>query len=398
MNFDAAAPSPALSDLPRSTTRSATPLPDWQAWLRSASRPCGGGGAPFRVADLFSGCGGLSLGTWEACRRANRRFESTLAWDSDENALAVYQDNFSPPSGLALSLPIEDVLGSAPTEEGRRVRARIEALAGTIDLVVAGPPCQGHSNLNNHSRRKDGRNSLYQLVAEFAAIVKPKWVLIENVPTVVLDKGKTVDHTRRKLTEEQGYLVDDGTVRLDWLGVPQVRRRHLLTAARSRLLPVADLSVGSRGIAPSLMWAIGDLEDREATSVLDYRSRLSPENAERVAYFFEPGREGEYDLPNERRPPCHRDKEHSYSSMYGRMRPDEPAQTLTTGFLCPGQGRYIHPTRPRTITPHEAARVQFFPDWFDFSRIQHPTHLAKMIGNAVPMMLSYTAVERMLRE
>jgi len=53
--------------------------------------------------------------------------------------------------------------------------------------------------------------------------------------------------------------------------------------------------------------------------------------------------------------------------MYGRMRGADPSQTITGGFGSPGQGRFIHPTRPRTITPHEAARLQFFPDWFDFS-------------------------------
>jgi DNA (cytosine-5)-methyltransferase 1 len=75
--------------------------------------------------------------------------------------------------------------------------------------------------------------------------------------------------------------------------------------------------------------------------------------------------------------------------MYGRMRYDEPSQTITSGFSSPGQGRYIHPVRPRTLTPHEAARLQFFPDFFDFSMVKYRSSLATMIGNAVPMKLSY---------
>jgi Site-specific DNA methylase len=67
----------------------------------------------------------------------------------------------------------------------------------------------------------------------------------------------------------------------------------------------------------------------------------------------------------------------------------EPAPTITTGFLSPGQGRYIHPTRKRTITIHEAARIQFFPDFFDFTTAPNRESLKQMIGNAAPMKLSY---------
>jgi len=69
--------------------------------------------------------------------------------------------------------------------------------------------------------------------------------------------------------------------------------------------------------------------------------------------------------------------------MYGRLHYDEPAQTITSGFGSPGQGRYIHPTCGRTILPHEAARLQFFPDSFDFSTVQLRTALANHDRNAV---------------
>ncbi len=396
MNLDAAAAQPVLFDHQPGTARS-SPQPNWQAWLRATARPPAGSGPALRVADLFSGCGGLSLGVWEACRRAGRAFEPVLAWDTDPRALGVYRANFKLPEGRALSLPIEEVLGDSPTARGLEVLAQLQGLKGKVDIVVAGPPCQGHSNLNNHSRRSDGRNGLYQLVARFAAIVEPKWLLIENVPTVILDRGKNMSKTR-KILEQQGYVVDDDIVRLDRLGVPQYRKRHLMIATDGHVVQVQKLSGASPALGPSVMWAIGDLQDRKSTTAIDYRSRLSPENEARIAYFFEDEHRNEFDLPDEFRPPCHRDKAHSYPSMYGRMRPDQPAQTITTGFLSPGQGRYIHPTRARTLTPHEAARLQFFPDWFDFSSVTNPTRLAKMIGNAVPMMLSFAAVERLLSQ
>jgi DNA (cytosine-5)-methyltransferase 1 len=70
--------------------------------------------------------------------------------------------------------------------------------------------------------------------------------------------------------------------------------------------------------------------------------------------------------------------------MYGRLHWDRPAQTITTGFSSMGQGRYVHPAQPRTLTPHEAARIQGFPDWFSWSSTSRRTVLSTAIGNAVP--------------
>jgi DNA (cytosine-5)-methyltransferase 1 len=75
--------------------------------------------------------------------------------------------------------------------------------------------------------------------------------------------------------------------------------------------------------------------------------------------------------------------------MYGRLKWDEPAQTVTTGFGSMGQGRYVHPSCCRTITPHEAARLQTLPDFFDFSAVETRQAWARMIGNAVPPLLSW---------
>jgi DNA (cytosine-5)-methyltransferase 1 len=100
----------------------------------------------------------------------------------------------------------------------------------------------------------------------------------------------------------------------------------------------------------------------------------------------------EYDLPNERRPTCHQSN-HSYRSMYGRLRWERPAQTITSGFGSMGQGRYVHPSRARTLTPHEAARLQFLPDFMDFSVVKRRGALAQMIGNAAPPLLTTVLVE-----
>jgi DNA (cytosine-5)-methyltransferase 1 len=128
---------------------------------------------------------------------------------------------------------------------------------------------------------------------------------------------------------------------------------------------------------------LAGLEDEPVTStaLVAKPAKMTVENARRVRYLFE---NNVYDLPDEVRPPCHRDKEHTYQSVYGRLRWNAPAQTITSGFGSMGQGRYIHPRRRRLITPHEAARIQGFPDFFDFSPAGGVTSLRKMIGNAVP--------------
>ena len=98
-----------------------------------------------------------------------------------------------------------------------------------------------------------------------------------------------------------------------------------------------------------------------------------------------------YDLPNELRPRCQQDA-HKYASMYGRLRWNLPAQTLTSGYGSIGQGRYMHPDQPRALTAHEAARIQGFPDYFDFSACSTRSALATMIGNAVPPQLGRAIV------
>ena len=334
-----------------------------------------------RTADLFAGCGGLSLGVREASTAIGKRFQSVLAVDNDLASLEVYKRNFRP------AVPINDGIWSIVSGEiGGKIKSEEKALLkkiGRIDICLAGPPCQGHSDLNNHTRRKDARNELYGRVARFAEIAAPTHIIAENVPTLIHGKDRTLDRTISRL-EQLGYAVDIATVNLANLGVPQRRKRHVLIAS-NRSISIDDVIEKHRVFKErTLRWAIADLARKRPEGLLDTPSKLHPDNIKRIEYLME---HDEYDLPNELRPVCHQD-EHSYVSMYGRLSYAVPAQTITTGFGSPGQGRYIHPTAGRTLTPHEALRVQFFPDSFDFSSVKSRTILATMIGNAVPMVLS----------
>jgi DNA (cytosine-5)-methyltransferase 1 len=312
--------------------------------------------------------------------------------DRDNDALAVYQKNFSPEMVLDGDIAhyIDGALGDAPTV----LETLLLEQLGRVDILVAGPPCQGHSNLNNHTRRNDERNGLYSRVARFSEIAKPNWIIIENVASVVHDVRRSLEKTRESL-ESHHYFCDEETIDLSQIGVPQLRKRHILVA--SRLSPINIKKVIENHAYPkarNVLWAIEDLSDNVNSNLLNSVRKLSEENYRRIRWLFE---NDAFDLPNELRPRCHHG-EHKYYAMYGRLRPHLPTNTITTGFGSPGQGRYIHPTRPRTLTAHEAARLQFFPDFFDFSPARSYEALARMIGNAVPMKLSYLLTLALLRD
>lgn len=355
-----------------------------QLYLRLKRRPRSSQKAiEVRTVDLFSGCGGLSLGAWEACRALVLRFNPVLAVDDDGAVLGVYKRNFKGVKAKRADLEeiIDGEVGSKETTQETKVLKQI----GTIDLLLSGPPCQGHSSLNNSTRRRDDRNALYERVVRFAEISNPTHILIENVPQIRLDKGEVLQRSVKGL-KKLGYAVSHDIVDVSTIGAPQRRKRHILVASRKKSLKVSEVVAKSRTKdVRDLSWAIGDLEDAKLASTLNTPTRLSEENEGRVKHMFD---NGLYDLPNKHRPKCHQ-KDHSYVSMYGRLRFNEPAPTITTGFTSPGQGRYVHPTKQRTITPHEAARIQLFPDFFDFASASTRDSLKKMIGNAVPMKLAY---------
>jgi DNA (cytosine-5)-methyltransferase 1 len=351
-----------------------------QAWLRHPRPPPVDSEAPVvRTVDLFSGCGALSLGAAEACRALGLRLAPALAVDLEPWAAETYQRNF--PGGRAVQDSVLSFLGP----DGPRQR-ELEDLAGRVDLLIGGPPCQGHSDLNNHTRRDDPKNELYNSMARYAALLEPRWILIENVPGAQHDRSGVVQRTWVELAA-LGYRLSGGVLQGVEIGVPQRRRRYFMLASRDRQPPaVADIQRALARPPRPLAWALGDLLDTpRSDGPYDSPSTHHPRNQRRIDYLFA---NDLHDLPDEQRPACHRDKPHSYKSVYGRMRWDEPAQTITTGFGSCGQGRFVHSLRPRTLTPHEAARVQFIPDFFDFDR-QRRGALQAMIGNAVPPRMAY---------
>lgn len=361
------------------------------SWLKTPSLPTtSASSARLRAADLFAGCGAMSAGLREACRNLGIAVDFAFAAELDAPKAEVYARNLNPDH--VLTGPIEAVLdgelGAPVTETERALITQV----GSVDVLMGGPPCQGHSDLNNHTRRNDARNTLVTRMARFAELFEPGYVVVENVQGARHDRLRSASAAAAQLAR-LGYGVEEIIVDCSALGVPQTRKRYMLVATRGRQ-PTLNEALSQIAQAPrTVNWAIEDLLDTPAQGAFDTSAVPSSENERRIRYLFE---HDLYDLPDEQRPDCHRNKVHSYKSVYGRMLWDRPAQTITTGFGSMGQGRFVHPRRRRTITPHEAARLQTIPDFFDFGETGR-TQLQKMIGNSVPPLAMAAVATQLLR-
>lgn len=377
----------------------------WTAYLQGDRPTRLDGRAPtrLRTVELFCGPGGLGLGFDQAASELGFTTEVAAIVDQDASAVEVYSNNRR--VGLATSESVTMLVDYKVGQQNGRpfyrndpqlLQPAWKALVprpgeSGIDVVLAGPPCQGHSSLNNRTRRNDLRNELYLTVPAIAIALKAPMVIIENVPGVVHDSLGVVE-TTKSLLEQHGYIVRTGVLRADRLGWPQRRSRFFLVARRAVApLDLPDVESGLRQeSALPVSWAFGSLQPSDYPEFMTSSPDFSAENVERMEWLHA---NNEFDLPNDRRPDCHKEGT-TYNSVYGRMHPDRPAQTVTTGFFTPGRGRFIHPFKPRSINAAEAARLQGFPVSYDFSlKTGDPSRsqLGKWIGDAVPMPLGYAA-------
>ena len=357
----------------------------------------GPGRATINVVDLFCGCGGLSLGVKQAAEAVGLRPVFLFAADSSRAALDVYCRNLRPLHRARRN--VEHLIDyrlrthrdrSLPDMASVELSTELSAVVGRVDVFLAGPPCEGHSNLNNRTRRIDDRNELYLDAVAAGIAVGARVIVVENVPAVKRSRQDVVNRALALLTTAD-YQVDDNglTLTASDFGTPQKRRRHFLIASRSeRIVRTSDF-VCLRIPAPTVAEVLESLANAERRTAFDEPSQLSDENLKRAQFLVE---SEEYDLPDVERPDCHRLKRHNYVSVYGRLRPDEVAPTITTGFLSPGRGRFTHPFEARSLTPREGARLQGFSadfDWMEYSDALYRCNYASMIGSAVPPQLGF---------
>lgn len=369
----------------------------------------------YTVIDLFCGCGGFSLGLRQS------GFELVAALDFNNEAIQVYKKNFPEVQNARVA----DLTTFAPEELQRSMGCP------EVDLIVGGPPCQGFSTV----RQVDGANSgprlveddrryLYRRFLDFVAVFRPKVFIMENVLGIKTTANgiyfERVQHEARAI----GYRVHPQVEKAVEYGVPQKRVRQLIIGTRLDMpmfVPFFLRPLISTGGTTTLGEAIVDLpplKAGEGTEVADYdlkrrdrhlmkfgpnflhdvlevdkASKLTAHRARphsaRDLRDFAKLKEGENSAQAIRRGvdfefPYDRS---SFKDRYTRQDRKKPCSTIVAHLSKDGL-MFIHPTQNRSLTPREAARVQTFPDTFEFPVAR--THQFRVIGNAVPPLLAKT--------
>ena len=328
--------------------------------------------------DLFAGGGGLTVGL----KRAG--FAVVGAVENEAHAYTTYKANH--PEVRALKQNVTSVPGKCLLEIGQ----------GKIDLLAGCPPCQGFTSLTRKYRRNDDRNELIFQMSRLADEVRPRAVMMENVPGLTREGQSTyrqLTHRLRKL----GYRLMDDVLEVANFGVPQFRRRLVLVGGLGFNIDLPKPTHSRDGKAGLSSWrtvkdAIGHMQEpivlEEARKCGDVRQsdwhivrKLSPKNVKRIQ-AAESGKTWP-SIPEELRPRCHQGGYRGFTNVYGRMEWDLPSPTITGGCTTFSKGRFGHPVRDRTISVREAALLQTFPRDYKFDT-PYMEYVCNIIGNALP--------------
>ena len=291
--------------------------------------------------------------------------------DIDPVASKTYVDS--------LGVPVfqEDIRAIAATELSRRVPKNAKLILGVC------APCQPFSKVRKAERRHKDRD-LLRTVTRLVKLLEPAGILLENVPQITKGGGRSVLAEFCRALKEDGYSVAYRTINAKDYGVPQTRHRLVLLATR-RKGKVVTFPAKRRGKVPTVRSAIGGLPAVEAGGRAPRRplhraATLSPKNLARMRVTPADGGDSR-DWPGNLRLACHK-RAGGFYDVYGRMKWDQPAPTLTTRCNSLSNGRFGHPKQDRAITLLEAALLQTFPPRHRFFGSQND--IARQIGNAVP--------------
>lgn len=373
--------------------------------------------------DLFAGAGGLAVGFRSA------GFGLLAANDLNVDAGKTFKLNFPEASffeGPVSRLSADDLLDDCGLAQG------------DLGCLIGGPPCQSFSHNNHHRSAVDDRARLFDYYIKLVEKLNPKTLIMENVPGILsIDGGKVVEEILGRL-RKLGFDAIVSCLSAEEFGTPQLRRRVFIVA--SRIGPASDLIPGPTHWSPALgqwggpkerpakatrlpitVWqAIGDLpaiengggthvaprptsqpasefqrEVRRGSSQLFNHicHRLTEVNLNRIVHVPEGG--NWRNVPRELLTAgMQRAKLGDHTKRYGRLARDGFASTILT--KCdPHWGAYVHPTQDRTISVREAARLQGFPDSFQFAG-ESPSKQYTQVGNAVPVPLAQAIGEAVI--
>ena len=355
----------------------------------------------YKFADLFCGCGGMSLGLIDA------GFEDTIAadfWD-------VAKKNYTSYHKLASSTFYQTNM-FMENEREELTQAIKEA---NIDLLAGGPPCQGFSTLGKREE-EDTRNTLVEAYLQLAISVKPKMLIMENVPAIQSMKhssGKKYPEYAKELLSNNGYYAETVFITGEQVGLAQTRKRLFLIALRK------DCVIEIPDFTKTLFDTLARLQPAKGCSTLrkvigDLPSLQSGEGAEEMCvagrtiynhyvFVYEkntlkrieavPEKGGLQDIPDSLLSNhLKKMKSGGYGSggfvknLYGRLDWDAPSGTVVAGIKKITCGRFFHPVDNRLLTVREAARLQSFPD--DYRFLGGLIDQYTVVGNAVPPKFS----------
>ena len=355
------------------------------------------------VIDLFAGIGGLSLG---ACRAG---FDLRLAVESDRHACAAHKRNF-----FAASDSDADICSLSGVRLLQLAGVRMGELCG----LIGGPPCQGFSSIGRRNV-DDPRNALFRRFFQLAKETRPKFFLAENVPGILQDRYRSLRSSALNLVRDEYVLLDPFEVSAAEYGAPTTRSRVIFFGYLGSVFPSgftrADFDPPRGTVKVTVRDALRGLpsriRDEWATESKGWRVvRNWPMGpyGDKIKGHRPPGigdREAILMLKRHRVSGCvstlhtaevrRRFASLSFGERDGvsrasRLDPDGFCPTLRAG-TDRDHGSYqavrpIHPVEARVITPREAARLQGFPDWFQFA----PTkwHGFRQIGNSVSPILA----------
>ncbi len=335
--------------------------------------------------SLFAGCGGFSLGFRSA------GFDVKGFVEVDDGLRRIYADNF--PKSVECGRDITEVSSSDLIKARERI--------GEVDVIIGGPPCQGFS-LSGKRDVSDPRNSLFRHYLRFVDCFRPKLAIMENVRLLTSMKNETGGFVRDDVMREfsaHGYTVKTHEINAKSFGVPQHRERVLFVAVLSDLgldpsIPspphdfTADLFGASLAVR-TFADACSDLSFLESGESCPndplHKAVNHPAHVIDWLWDVPQGRSAHDNDDEAMRPPS------GYNTTYKRQVWDEPGATVQTTFGMISGSRNVHPVATRSLTIREAARLQSFPDTYQFSGSAGTIRTG--IGNAVPPLLAHALGE-----
>jgi len=334
--------------------------------------------------DLFSGCGGFSFGFQQA------GFNVLLGVDNDRAALKTFERNHKNSKGLNLDLHLTKAIDAIVSEIGDK----------KVDVIIAGPPCQGFS-LTGTRNVDDKRNTLFYSIFSLAEKVKPQAIIIENVPGIAkLYNGKAKDEIL-KLCKKFNYICNFEEIFAPEFGVPQIRRRMFFVALAATIgkyefpLPThnetnfitCELAIGD---LPSLEREIGSEKMKYSKAAFsDYQRNLR--NGSKILYNHVGTNHTELvknvialvpEGGNYKDLPVGVGESRKFHEAWTRYHSQKPSKTIDTGHR-----NHFHYKWNRVPTVRENARLQSFPDDFIFEG--NKTEQNRQVGNAVPPLLGF---------